>query len=71
MANLFLALSLQTLPAFKLGRMSSWLSWGALREVQRLRGGRLAGRCRFKDALRVPALGGEDAAMTSRPRPAG
>lgn len=30
-----------------------------------------AGRCRFKRALRVPAAGGEDAAVTSRPRPAG
>ncbi|KAJ8780690.1 hypothetical protein J1605_000733 [Eschrichtius robustus] len=51
----------QTLPAFK------------LREEERLaRGGgparspapprRTAGRCRFKDALRVPAVGGEDEA---------
>lgn len=30
-----------------------------------------AGRCRFKDALRVPAAGCAGCSVTSRPRPAG
>lgn len=30
-----------------------------------------AGRCRFKDALRVPAPGGAGCSVTSRPRPTG
>lgn len=50
----------QTLPTFKgLSRISGRQGWGR------------TGRCRFKDGLRVPAAGCEDAAVTSRPRPAG